>query len=160
MRSRLLTAVLITALVLLTGCTSTGGAPTDSDGGGDADSGDTPLSGTVTVAVTDTGFDPATITIEQGTTVTWVNQGDRSVWPASNVHPVHTRYPGGDYDAPGSYGGSQACSGENEPKGDAFDACHEVAPGESWSFTFNETGTFGYHDHLRPSATGTVRVVE
>lgn len=148
-------AVLIVGLVLLTGCTGTGGT-TD----GTSDNGGTVLSGTVSVNVTDAGFEPASITVEQGATVTWVNQRDRATWPASDIHPSHTQYPGGDYDASGSYQGSQGCSGAGEQKGDAFDACQEIQPGETFSFTFMETGTFGYHDHLRPGTTGTVRVVE
>lgn len=152
-------AVLLAGLVLLTGCTGTGGS-TDGTGDDGAGDGETVLNGTVTVDVTDAGFEPATITVEQGTTVTWVNQRDSATWPASNVHPTHQQYPGGDYAQSGSYFGSQACTGENQAKDGAFDPCHHIQPGETFSFTFNHTGTWGYHDHLRPSTTGTVRVVE
>lgn len=34
-----------------------------------------PLSGSVTVNITDTGFDPTTLYVSDGTTVTWVNKG-------------------------------------------------------------------------------------
>lgn len=141
-------------LIILAGCTGTGEAPVDGGGGADVPH------GSVTVNVTDAGFVPATVTVRNGTTVTWVNQRSRPTWPASVIHPTHTRYPGGDYDAAGSYRGSQGCSGPGEQKGHAFDACQGIAPGETWSFTFRHTGTWRYHDHLRPSVTGIVKVVE
>jgi len=34
----------------------------------------------------------------------------------------------------------------------------DILPGESYSFSFNTTGTFGYHDGLFPSLTGVVQV--
>lgn len=117
-------------------------------------------SGEVTVQATDSGFQPETVTVEKGTTVVWENTDDRAIWPASNVHPTHTQYPGGDYGQSGTYQGSQACSGQGQQKGDAFDACEQISPGESYAFTFEETGTWNYHDHLRSSMTGTINVVE
>jgi len=34
----------------------------------------------------------------------------------------------------------------------------EYLPGESWSFKFDEGGTWKYHDHLNPGATGMIVV--
>lgn len=96
-----------------------------------------------TVRVTANGFVPATLTVKRGDNVMWVNESDRNVWPASAVHPTHTAYP--------TTGG---CLGS------AFDACHGLVPNESWSFEFNEVGTWRYHDHLRASITGTIVVAE
>lgn len=79
------------------------------------------------------GFSPSTVTVNHGTTVTFLNLGTKSIWPASNPHPVHTDYPG-------------------------FDPKHGVAPTESWNFTFNRVGTWGYHDHLSQFLTGTIIV--
>lgn len=150
MRLRLLAAFVV--VLAVAGCTSyTGG--TDDTGAGDV----TPQSGTVQVNVTDAGFSPARVVVTAGTTVRWVNQQDVAVWPASDVHPVHQSYPA-DYSEAGSYGGSQACSGQGQQKDGAFDPCRRVPPGGSFSFTFGETGTWGYHDHLAPSRTGTVVV--
>lgn len=112
----------------------------------------------VTVEITSNSFEPGKVTVKKGTTVTWVNRLDRKVWPASNQHPIHTEYPGGNYGLPGSYGGSQACKGRGKPKGNAFDACKPLQKGEKFSFTFNEVGRWSYHDHLRPSLRGTVVV--
>lgn len=143
-------AVLAMALALA-GCTSSAG-DTGTNGGEV-----TPQSGTVQVNITDSGFSPREVVITEGATVRWVNRGGAAAWPASDVHPVHQAYPA-DYSEAGSYGASQACTGPGQPKDGAFDACRRVQPGEAFSFTFEETGTWGYHDHLAPSRTGTVVV--
>jgi len=97
----------------------------------------------ITVVYTNSGFNPVSITIRQGQTVTWVNENSRSVWVASAFHPTHTVYPekkAGD------------CLGS------AFDACRGVPTGESWSFTFDSAGTWTYHNHLSPFNTAVVIV--
>jgi len=100
------------------------------------------------VEITPQGFSPKELTISKGETVTWINNDTKEHWPASAVHPTHTVYPGADYDAEGSYAGSLACVSEGQPKKGAFDPCKPLAPGESWSFTFNEIGSWSYHDHI------------
>lgn len=97
-----------------------------------------------TVEITDSGFVPSEITIAKGDTVTFVNMGGSS-WPASNIHPTHTIYPGSDI----SKCGTGAA---------IFDACRGLAEGESFSFKFDEVGEWKYHDHLRASLRGTVTV--
>jgi len=99
------------------------------------------------VAITSSGFSPNVLTINEGETVTFVNQVSRRSWPASAVHPTHTIYPGSGI---GKCGGAEA--------GSIFDACRGLGEGESYSFTFNEVGRWGYHDHLRSSLTGTIVV--
>ncbi|MFB6167010.1 MAG: hypothetical protein ABEJ62_01990 [Candidatus Nanohaloarchaea archaeon] len=148
--------VLAGLAVLVAGCTQgTGGVSNPG-----TDSGVAPMNQEVTVEITPEGFRPRTVTVENGTTVTWVNRKSGAAWPASSVHPTHTRYPGGDYGQEGSYLGSQACTGKGEQKGHAFDACQRLQPGDTFSFTFKRVGTWGYHDHLNPSVQGTVKVVE
>ena len=93
------------------------------------------------VVMTDSGFEPKTVTIRAGEIVVWVNKGTQFRWPASDFHPVHADYP--------EKGG---CIGS------AFDACNVVKPGENFSFTFKRTGTWSYHDHLNPIFTGRVIV--
>ncbi len=89
---------------------------------------------TAKVGITAGGtFSPATITVKQGTTVTWTNTGTAKVWIASDPHPTHTDYPG-------------------------FNSGTDIGAGESWSFTFDKKGTWGYHNHLNPTAKGTVVV--
>ncbi|HLD80304.1 MAG TPA: plastocyanin/azurin family copper-binding protein [Candidatus Nanoarchaeia archaeon] len=94
-----------------------------------------------TVRITSSGFEPKTLTIKTGTTVTFTNEDSNQHWPASAMHPTHTAYPE-----------SGGCIGSK------FDACKGLAQGESFSFTFNEIGSWGYHDHLRASMTGKIVV--
>lgn len=100
-----------------------------------------------TIAVDETGFAVKSLTIAAGTTVTFVNNGQGLHWPASDVHPVHAEYPGSNISKCGT---AEASS--------IFDACHGLATGEKYSFTFNEVGTWGFHDHLAPAHTGTIIV--
>lgn len=78
-------------------------------------------------------FQPSQITVQAGDTVAFANESDRDVWPASDVHPQHTELPG-------------------------FDAMGSVAPGETYTYTFEEVGEWGYHDHLSETTTGVVIV--
>lgn len=94
----------------------------------------TPEPQTVAVTYTNTGFSPATVTINKGDTVTFENKGTQNMWVASNPHPAHTDY-------------------------SVFDAKRSYTPGESYSFTFSETGTFPFHDHSHSSLGGTIIVV-
>ncbi len=101
---------------------------------------------TATVTYTAQGFSPATVTIAKGGSVTWVNQSGSSMLVASGVHPTHTLYDGTDR--------TQHCAaGYTGPT--PFDQC---TPGTSYSFTFDKTGTWKYHNHVKPSDTGTVIV--
>ena len=100
-----------------------------------------------TVTYTDDGFSPATVTVAQGGTVHFVNQSSNEFWPASAVHPTHAVYPGS---------GIELC-GTLTAVG-IFDACGGVAVGSTWSFTFDEVGQWGYHDHLNASHFGKVVV--
>ena len=95
----------------------------------------------VTANITAAGFSPSTVEISRGDTVTWINRGTAPSWPASAFHPTHAVYPEG--------GG---CIGSK------FDACKGLSAGEKFSFAFNQTGTWAYHDHLNPSFTGKVVV--
>lgn len=98
--------------------------------------------GAVIIAYTNEGFSPKSITIQKGTEVEFVNQSEKNFWPASALHPTHEVYP--DKESP--------CGTS------AFDACEALAPGASWTFTFNEVGTWRYHDHINASYTGTIIV--
>ena len=93
------------------------------------------------VEITSEGFNPSTLMIKSGETATWVNKESLPSWPASAVHPSHNVYPESD-----------GCIGSK------FDACRGLKQGESYSFTFNQKGTWKYHDHLSPGNTGTIIV--
>jgi plastocyanin len=85
------------------------------------------------VSYTDQGFSPATVTINNGDSVTWTNNSTNRMWVASDPHPTHTDLPG-------------------------FDEKTAVAAGGSWTYTFIVSGSHGYHNHTNPSIKGTVVV--
>jgi plastocyanin len=93
------------------------------------------------VTYTDAGYSPSVLVVKVGTTVTFKNLSLLSMWPASGSHPTH-----GDYPTTGGCLGS------------TFDACKGIQPGDSWSFQFDRSGTWKYHDHLEPSHFGTIVV--
>ncbi len=84
------------------------------------------------VDYTDSGFSPASVTIKKGQTVNFVNKSSSQMYVASNPHPIHTDYPGFD----------------------------ELSAGDSYSFTFDKVGTWGYHNHINPAQKGSVVVTE
>jgi len=97
--------------------------------------GDANVTQASTVQITDDGFSPEIIRVEPGTTVTFENVSSRNAWVASDSHPSHTDLP-------------------------EFDAGRGYAPGEPYSYTFSQSGEWGYHDHLRSFVTGLVIVEE
>jgi plastocyanin len=82
----------------------------------------------------ESGFQPPTITIQKGTKVIFKNDSQSNVWPASNPHPAHTMYP-------------------------EFDPRRSLMPGDTYEFTFDRVGKWGYHNHIGPGG-GTVEVTE
>lgn len=98
-----------------------------------------------TVIHNSSGFFPQTLTVEQGTTVTWQSTGS-SMWVASDAHPTHTGYSGTSL--------SEHC-GDSSTAAERFDSCDAM---DSYSFTFTKTGEWSYHNHLRASQSGTIVV--
>lgn len=86
-----------------------------------------------TIEYSENGFNPKSLTVKVGSTVTWVNKDTDMLWVASNPHPIHNGLPG-------------------------FDALKGYKTGESFSYTFTKVGTFGYHNHLTPANTAVVVV--
>lgn len=99
------------------------------------------LDSSVIIAINDKGFFQDVIDIDPGTTVTWINKGQKLHWPASNFHPMHDLYP--------KKGG---CIGS------ALDACRGLGKDEFFSFVFSEKGVWPIHDHLFPGLTMIVKV--
>jgi len=99
------------------------------------------------VEIFSTGFSPRTLRIKVGDSVTWINRDSSPHWPASDLHPTHTLYPGS---------GIHKCG--TPEQSEIFDACRGLAQGESFTFTFKYKGTWNYHDHLNPSLIGTIIV--
>jgi plastocyanin len=85
------------------------------------------------VSYTDTGFSPDTWTVNAGDTVTWTNNSSGTMWVASAVHPTHELLPD-------------------------FDQLEAVAAGETYEFTFDEVGSYPYHNHVAPENIGTIEV--
>lgn len=87
----------------------------------------------ITIEYRGDGFSPKEIAVTTGTTVIFRNNTTKSMWIASNPHPVHTNF-------------------------SAFDAKKGFGEGESYSFTFEKAGEYGYHNHLSPLDGGTIIV--
>lgn len=86
----------------------------------------------VRVRVTDSGFEPQTITVKAGTKVIWRNQTDTTVNVSSADHPTHLVYP------PLNLGNFE--------------------PDKSVNLVFKEPGTYKYHNHLDATKFGSVVV--
>lgn len=84
------------------------------------------------IAITDTGYSPSLLSINVGDTITWTNGAVKPSNVSSDPHPAHTDY------VPLNLG--------------------MFNPGETQSLTFDKAGTYGYHNHLNPTQTGTVIV--
>ncbi len=98
----------------------------------------------VLVRVDSNRFIPTSITIQPGQAVTWINDGSKPVWPASNSHPTHQQY----------------ASDKKGCIGSELDACRAMNTAEQFSFRFIKRGVWGIHDHLAPGNIMTVKVSE
>lgn len=85
-----------------------------------------PANSALTVTFTDKGFSPASLTVKKGQTVKFVNNSSGKMWVAANPFPTSKEYP-------------------------AFNEKSGVESGSSWSFTFDKTGTWFYHNHYNPT---------
>jgi len=101
----------------------------------------------VEIGYFDSGFEPSDITIDVGNKVVFRNNSSRSFWPATDLHPSHKVYPGS---------GIKKCKDLNSEK--IFDSCEPVVSGDSYSFVFDESGSWKFHDHMSSSLGGMVNV--
>lgn len=113
--------------------TGTGGTTADGTTTGEQV---TPTEGGITINATGSGFEPSSATVKSGETITWVNKTSGTVEVGSNNHPTHTL--------------------NQEITGGKFTI--ELSPGESETVTVTKAGSWGYHNHLKPSDGGTVIV--
>jgi plastocyanin len=127
--------VIVAALVLVAAACNKGSNPADNSNGTDQTDNSPTLSGNVEIDITSSGFSPSHVKVTSGTIVTFKNTGTKLHWPASDPHPTHTDLPG-------------------------FDSLKGLANGETYSFTFTKAGTWGLHDHLIPTLTADVTVVQ
>ena len=101
------------------------------------------------IHMTESGFDPEHVTVQQGETVIFENVDVRPRWPASDMHPIHTDYPGS---------GIYKCHGDERET--LFDSCEGIEPNTEYSFSFTQDGVWYYHDHLYPQYGGSVTVTK
>jgi plastocyanin len=85
------------------------------------------------IDITKDGFYPTTIRVNKGDYVQFVNKDSDKHWPASNPHPSHIDLPG-------------------------FDAKKGLATNEKFTYQFQKSGSWGFHDHFNSSFKGTVTV--
>ena len=135
-----LIAVCAIAIVLLAGCGKRTESVANNEGNNSTQTEATTTSSAEDVVpvsslvlVQDGKFNPQVLTVKKGTEVTWVNKDTEPCWVASDPHPIHNGYPG-------------------------FDAGKGMIQDETYKFTFQKTGTFGYHDHLNITNTGKIVV--
>lgn len=86
------------------------------------------------IEMTPEGFSPAEFTVDENSSVIFVNKDTESRWPASNIHPTHELYP-------------------------AFDPRVAIAPGKSWAFKPTQVGEWKFHDHIFAHMRGVVTVI-
>lgn len=89
--------------------------------------------GMETVRYTNAGFQPAKLTVPSGTMVEFLNQSDKEMWVASNVHPGHELLP-------------------------TFDQFNSVGKGKNYMYVFDTKGIWPYHDHINPAVEGIITV--
>lgn len=87
---------------------------------------------TVTITYTDNGFSPENYTVKSGTKVVVKNNSSNDLQFSSDDHPTHRENPELN--------------------------TQTIGPGEIAEFTPKTTGTWGFHDHLNDSHTGTLMV--
>ena len=87
------------------------------------------------VTYTNEGFIPKRLEVPLGSRVLFTNNSDTPMWVGSDPHPTHTDHP-------------------------VFDAQKVYAKGETYQFTFDSSGTFGFHNHTRSLDRGFVVVFD
>lgn len=102
--------------------------------------------GVVQVMYTPEGFSPKEISIKQGVTVTFLDRDGGGMWVASDDHPEHAGYAGTPKE--------KHCP---DASGLSFDQCSK---GIMYSFTFQKTGIWKYHNHVHPEAGGAITVTQ
>lgn len=84
------------------------------------------------VRITSSGFEPSTVVVDKGSRVVWVNADNKLHQVASNPYPKDN----------GLAGLKSEILNNNQ----------------TYQYTANKTGTFGYHDEMQPTVNGTLEV--
>lgn len=88
---------------------------------------------TVNISYTNSCFVSGNQSIKKGDTIRFTNNSNGSMWPASDRHPEHDIY-------------------------SEFDSKGPIGNGGMYTFTFTRTGTWGYHDDIKPGCGGAITV--
>ncbi len=112
---------------------------------------DTSASAPVAVSYTDSGFSPASVTVRKGQRVTFTNNSSKDMWVATGPHPAHSGYDNTDRSTHCAAGYAGAAP---------FDECTAAQAGGTFTFTFEKTGTWNYHNHAVAADRGSVVVTE
>lgn len=99
------------------------------------------------VKYTSAGYAPAELKVKAGDMVVFKNDSPFGMWTSSALHPSHMTYSGTSL--------QEHCP---DTANASFDACASTQPGDSWSFTFNKKGAWGYHNHVKTSHFGKIIV--
>ena len=91
------------------------------------------------VSYTDSGFEPATLTLQKGQTVRFTNNSSHDLW-VGELTKTNTA------DNP-----NISNCGETP-----FNSCKVLKPGEFWEYTFYTTGTFDYQDNEHTSSQASI----
>ena len=86
------------------------------------------------ITFTESGVTPACSIASSGQKITWVNATPRVIQVSSDPHPVHSDNP--------------------EISDGKF--IIQLDPGQGADAVLTRKGTFGFHDHAKPSLTGTL----
>jgi len=70
-----------------------------------------------------TDWQPSSLIIYVGDTITFINHDNKLHWPGADPHPTHSSLP-------------------------LFDALGGISKEQSYSHTFHKPGVYGHHDHL------------
>lgn len=92
----------------------------------------TPPARLAVVRITKTGFEPATLSVKQGTKITWTNTDNGLHQVAANPYPRG--------------------AGLSGLKSEILNNT------QTYTFTANQVGSFGYHDQIKPTINGTLVV--
>ncbi len=149
MDSRFFLAFAVIGFVLLSGCTGNTGQVVNPPANNNDTGNNGGTAGNFDITITASGYEPSSLTVKKGSTVTWTNTTGTPNWPATAMHPTHERYPGSSITKCGS-----------TLQAEIFDACKNLANRESYSFEFNEAGEWAYHDHVGVKMFGKIIVVE
>jgi len=123
---------MVIILVTASGCTTYNPPTTTPATTTNAPTATTSTTGITAITIQNFAFNPASVSVSVGTTVTWTNQD-------AVQHQIIN-------DATATFG-----------QGQKFES-NSLGQGQSYSFTFNEAGTYPYHCNIHPSMKGTVIV--